>query len=1148
KFTWSRELGDLCDIYEEHQSGEDGNGLLVESGCAWRKLNVQRILDESTKNHVKMLSEEAERKTKSRKAIVLDPGNPSMKSQIKQLVVVEANPWRMPFKQKKEPPFKKRKVDPPQVGVLPKSAHKSGLASISMAKVRRAASPLPSPPEQSAAPVSPVGIGNITKSHEIDEESPVKVKSKENAASAEKNAPNRTNRKVGEVSGGKVNLGCKPVDLPNMLITLLKEHPKGMRLKDLEKAVGDVIPNSAKKLEPIIKKIATLQAPGRYCLKPGVELDSFKRFSSESGSSPEDNNRQTPDPEKNHDQVPAQVPSFVEKVPVADSEEHALARPKRGEESNISQKNDIQQDSPDFFGEKKVSDNSDGQAGSSSDSGSSTSESDSSDSGSDSGSHSRSRSRSRSRSLVGSGSGSSSDSDSDASSNSKEGSDEDVDIISDDDKDTKHNLQSTDLGFSTLSPWQTNDDRSFQEERHEGHGSDAIDIEGNGSDAVDIDGHESDAVDIDGLGSDAADIEKDMADNEREIEMAVDTSLVPRKDGTPLEGFKPFTSAQDELQERQNFIGNLFEDIENINSATFRPEQSDSSERASKSKSKRGTDLNQFNDRSRKRKRLKAEKPESLSQPPISGDKDFDFSESGYSLSPNGLIEDTYKCSASQMNRNNREGNANFGTERNQILSGKSSPDLKQSGRRASDQSARAKAPDTGERSDKHSEGSGHGRKGSEKSFHIQEGFPVQKEKASRDAQKEDNSVKEKRISRNQKDASAGGKHAMASDTHQRKHGEMVGKFKEALNFPGLVMGSSPQDNNIMPLDRYPINERSMLQREFSDLELGELREPLPEETLGKKQFERKNSFRNSGNKPSNSENNTSELGKGKTVGKVAFDMGKPSPLNPSVGAKRTPEHHVENLNRSQPVVAQPQHQSRVDNVEVGSHYNKLADASRKSRQNESGMKQGVSLEGYGESHKKAPMNGQHDSKRGLISHSMRENKTNASNPMICLTNGRKNVSLIEGNDGGQKKRESSPDEDSSSYLKYEKDEPELKGPIKDFPQYKEYVQEYHDKYESYFSLNKILESYRNEFQRLGQELEYTKGRDMEKYYKILGQLKESYHQCGERHKKLKKIFLVLHEELKVVQPILPASYYLIADSSHLKQQIKDYALSYAKS
>ena len=70
RFTWSRETGELCDIYEERQSGEDGNGLLVESGGAWRKLNVQRVLDESTKNHVKKLSEEAERKLKSRKYVV----------------------------------------------------------------------------------------------------------------------------------------------------------------------------------------------------------------------------------------------------------------------------------------------------------------------------------------------------------------------------------------------------------------------------------------------------------------------------------------------------------------------------------------------------------------------------------------------------------------------------------------------------------------------------------------------------------------------------------------------------------------------------------------------------------------------------------------------------------------------------------------------------------------------------------------------------------------------------------------------------------------------------------------------------------------------------------------------------------------------
>lgn len=70
RFAWSREFGDLCDIYEERQSSESGNGLLVESGCAWRKLNVQRILDESTTKHVKMRSEEAALKSKERKYVI----------------------------------------------------------------------------------------------------------------------------------------------------------------------------------------------------------------------------------------------------------------------------------------------------------------------------------------------------------------------------------------------------------------------------------------------------------------------------------------------------------------------------------------------------------------------------------------------------------------------------------------------------------------------------------------------------------------------------------------------------------------------------------------------------------------------------------------------------------------------------------------------------------------------------------------------------------------------------------------------------------------------------------------------------------------------------------------------------------------------
>lgn len=70
RFTWAHEMNALCDIYEERPSGEDGNGLLVESGTAWRKLNVQRVLDESTKKQVKERTEKYEQKQKSRKYVI----------------------------------------------------------------------------------------------------------------------------------------------------------------------------------------------------------------------------------------------------------------------------------------------------------------------------------------------------------------------------------------------------------------------------------------------------------------------------------------------------------------------------------------------------------------------------------------------------------------------------------------------------------------------------------------------------------------------------------------------------------------------------------------------------------------------------------------------------------------------------------------------------------------------------------------------------------------------------------------------------------------------------------------------------------------------------------------------------------------------
>ncbi|OMO66355.1 hypothetical protein COLO4_30609 [Corchorus olitorius] len=927
RFTWSREVSDH-DIYEERQSGGDGNGLLVESGCAWRKLNVQRVLDESTTNHVKMRSEEAERKHKSRKAIVLDHGNPSMKNQIKQLAAAEASPWKSHFKKKEPPP--RKQTSQAVVGGPPKSGYKPGLISATNVKGRPSTSPLRSPPERSGPAASPAGIGNITKSHtSIEDAMHPSVKSKESGS--EKEIPTRVTTAVREMAGHRGNLGDKPMDLQSLLITLLKENPKGMSLK-------------------------------------------------------------------------------------------ARAR------------------------------------------------------------------------------------------TDKEGSDVDVDIMtSDDDKETKQDMHTSEPGLvSSPIQWQTEHGRALQngmDENQDGDGSDAVDIEGNGSDAVDIEGH----------GSDAIDIEKDLLEDEQEV----GTSFNSRKDGEkPEEGTKPYSSDHDEIQERQNFIGNLFDDTENIIKDSVGHEQYDTSERLSKAKSKRGTDLKHFDERSERTKRLKSD---SLSQPPSSGSRDPSFSGSIRNFSPSRPIDDPYQSSSGQMmSKGDREEHSDFGSQKghNHVFPRKSTSDFHQSGRRTSDQGARAKVTDTSERPMKNTESSGYGRKFSEKNVH--DSYLIQKDNPSRNAQNEDGLMKDKKLLRNPKEG-AGGKNAVPSDFQHRKHGETVGKFKDA----GQI---SPKDNNRITGDRYPVNGKSnVLQRELSHLELGEIREPTVEETPTKKQFERKNSFKQSGTRPSISENLNPDQSRGKPVGKTNWDSGKPSP-NQS-GLKRSPEHYVEDFTRPhhRVVQSQQQHLSRVDRPEVGSQLNKLADTSSKTRQNETAGKLEVGLEGYGESHKKAPASApqQQESRRGSVSQSIKESKILTSNKTADVTDVRKDTVLSVGNVNGQKKRASSSDDDFFPYSKYEKDEPENKGPIKDSSQYEEYMNEFREKYESYNDLDKTLQTYRTDFEKMGKELEYLKERDRERYFKTMDQMLESYRQCGMRHKRLKKIFVVLHFELK-----------------NLKQRLLEYARS----
>ncbi|GFZ04243.1 dentin sialophosphoprotein-like protein [Actinidia rufa] len=973
RFTWSREMGDLCDIYEERQSGEDGNGLLVESGCAWRKLNVQRILDESTKNHVKMRSEEAERKLKSRKAIILDHGNPSMNSQKKALVAAEWYAYTQHFsymdkasgsvcdptcgeslsnKRSLSSKRGKLKTPPVAVGGPPKSAYKSGLPSTTPVKSRPPVSPLSSPPEHPYAPASPFGTGNPTKAHtSIEDVMPIMAMGKEIATSSEKEMPNRTTSGalLRVKPGHKGNFGGQPMDLQSMLISLLMEKPEGMSLKALEKAIGDTIPNSIRKIEPIIKKIANFQAPGRYCLKPGVELENFKKSLSESRSSPEDNHHQTLALEDKRNDIPAPMLNLEEKVATEDLGKQAQSSSNIGEELNSLEKIDIQHHSPDIFGDKK-------------------------------------------------------------------GSDEDVDIMSDDDKESKPKLQTSEPGFSTSPiPWGTSELGPIQ----------------NGP------GEKQDVN-----GSDIVEIEQDLPDNDQDTEMAVAANSISNKKGEkPVENIRLCSPDHQEHQERQVYTENMGSDL-------HLPEKSENS------------------------KRLKAG---SLPQPQTSRGRGPLFSESPQNPSDR-TVEDPYKGHSTQMmNRVSRDGNADSCLQKgsNQRIPGKSILDSQDSGRRPVDLTARVKAPDAEERPGIHAENVGRGIRYSDKNHHSHEGLSSQNDKVSRQIQDEDSYTKEKIVPRISKEGAFGEKHSLHFDSYSYgKHGALDETSKEAGEVSNSHMG------------------------ELSDLELGELREPLPKETPGaKKEFERKRSFKQSENKPSTSDYWNADLSKGKPTGKTMLDSGKSSPPHLRVGVpsnpegsskRRTPEHHAEDLTRQHHRVVQsqaqcPQPPSRADRPEVG--IQKLGDASSKLRHNDARPSQGIGLEGNVDTHKKACVNAplQHETKRGPICHPAKENKTQKSNASVDLNDVGKDTSLTESNDGGLKRRESSSDENSCSYSKYEKEEPELRGPIKNFSQYKEYLQEYDEKYDSYSSLNKTLESYRNEFNKLGRDLETAKGKDMEK-------------------------------------------------------------------
>ncbi|KAK7261736.1 hypothetical protein RIF29_28055 [Crotalaria pallida] len=441
RFTWSQEFGDLCDIYEERQSGEDGNGLLVESGCAWRKLNVQRTLDESTKNLVKKRSEEAERKHKSRKAIVLEPGNPSMKA----LAAAEAAPQKNYNKKKEAAPPKKSKVEILQVGGPPKSTSKPGSSSTTHTRSTAKCSPLSSALGQTAASSSKLGA--VNRSQGIVDAVPSReiVKQDTNNGS-EKEILTIINNATYNIQESKGKNIAEPIDLESILISLLMNKPDGVTVKALEKAVKGIIPNPKKKIKPILRKIASYKSPGRYILLPRVDLESSKKSLTESGSSPDDNHLLQSTHQESHDEIPAPQGGSGENVPSNALEELGQLKAKVVELTKTLENMNAQNASPDIFGEKKGPDLGEGQGGKPNDNGNgsdSESETDSSDRGSG-GSHSRSRS----------------DGENGASSKSMDASDEDLD----EDVDI---MTSYDLKESSLNPVKSPGGRSLQYETNE---------------------------------------------------------------------------------------------------------------------------------------------------------------------------------------------------------------------------------------------------------------------------------------------------------------------------------------------------------------------------------------------------------------------------------------------------------------------------------------------------------------------------------------------------------------------------------------------------------------------------------------------------------------------------------------------------------
>ncbi|XP_042432646.1 dentin sialophosphoprotein-like [Zingiber officinale] len=1085
RFTWSRELRDLCDIYEEQRSGENGHGLLVESGAAWRKLTVQRILDESTKNHVKMRSEEAERLSKSRKAIVLDPANPSVKNQAKSMAAaaVEGSMRRMNWKQKEF--FKNRKVDSnPVSNIGPSRSVFKSVTSSNNSKGRVPVSPLSTPPEQHLPVTSASSFGTGNNSHHHDGIASSNL-NKEKIGNFETELPRKVHSDVkpdtsGHDAGHTVD---HSMDLRHRLITALSKNPKGMNLKALEKAVGERLSTSSKKFEGIIKDIATFQAPGRYFLKSGMELESINLQAPNSGSSPN-----TP-----HDKTLAVEVVHEEKFSNEKIEQQSPDM-NLEEELDIIGNPDMVGSAQELFLEHVKADNdSQGRACSSSESGSdSDSESESSGSGSDSGSQSKA---------------SSSDSDSDDSS-SKEVSDVDVDIISSD------NEREMDVHKAV-----TEDDHEKNEIRIDQEAEVSIPFDLNELNRMD---EMTEAVNPSDC-SPHRNIELfENPEATENIHISAKGISTSHYDGKQLQkqqmsfGDYSFDNVNDPILKSSN------NDRKTIMKDRPHHDLSDNSGKFTKHKTRKTINSENSEGRTGSGKRAKtASSAEAMSLRKLEVANLFDNMqhESPEGSKPNGYnsmpLDDILQGGKNTDNYGRIAATENLGSV-SPSPDFASALDVDHPGKEIGELSKK-KGSDLKEKLIRATEKIGNryvevGRDNMDKNFHSCENLSNLKVKV-------------------QKDTRSGVK-----DTRERNlpKGVTNGQFGKQTSAAEKFISSGTKGPS--------------LRREISDLELGEFREipGLAEESVEvKRQLDRIGSFKTLDNKASTNDGADLEISKGRGMTNSDFEINKGRAMMNTLSGSKKPSPSPKGagqgnrvLQRREPTErfsdsaesGKPQPRATILNHELPRLDNSDSEvpywdvSAETAARNGKRMGHRIDQENFTNASKKIrpSMFSQPDNKNGGLTchlNGERQQKSSASEQS------KRNVLMM--NDD-RNMRDSSSDDDNSNYSKYDKVEPELKGPIKDFSQYELYVQEFQEKYEVYCYLYKNLEKIRNQFFQIGNDLEFAKEQDRKQYNNLVEKLRDMYHHYCERNKQMKRVFTLLHEELK-----------------NLKQRIKIFAKDY---